>query len=211
MAVNMNIRKILIILFLPAFLILMISCGKDDPASGSGEEIGPRLAEAWALYDKNPPDYTEAKNEFTRIISEFGNQAEEALYGRGWCYAHLANGPGDMQYDQAVTDFNNALELSPNLVHALSGLAFVYLVQNKYDDAVTEAEKVVSQDSDYSFSHESSITITDIRLMLAQAYYYKGDYNKVVEQLNILKPGINHPADQPDELLKQIQNLRGEV
>ena len=70
-----------------------------------------------------------------------------------------------------------------------------------------EFRSVLDDFPNYTFKYDSTITASDLRVLLAQAFFYLGNYTKAVEQLDIIEPGVNHPADNYDVLLSQIQNI----
>jgi len=196
--------------FLRLFLLVAIAfsaCGKEkkspvEPAVTTDTYI----SEGWTLFEKSPPDYLGSLDEFSHAL-QIDEDNVEALTGRGWCYAYLAVGPGDIKYSQAVDNFSRAVSLDNDYVDAWAGYALVRFVTNDYSTALTYAITVLTLDSDYVFSHKTDVTADDFQLMKAQIYFYQGTYSDVAAVLDLLEPGVQHPVDQPEVLLQQLQNL----
>ncbi|MFC1733505.1 tetratricopeptide repeat protein [candidate division KSB1 bacterium] len=191
--------------------ITLIACGSDESSpSAPVRTIDDIILEGWSAFEQSPPDYNGAIDLFTEALAlEDGNP--EALTGRGWCYAFLAFGPDDVLYDSALNNFNEATLSDPNAIDAWAGLAFVRFVINAYNTALAYANTVLSMDNEYVFEHNPDITINDIHLIRAHIYYYQGKYSSVVTILDLLQPGVAHPADNPEILLSQLQDLWGAI
>jgi TolB-like protein/predicted Zn-dependent protease len=84
-------------------------------------------------------------------LMEAGTLAKQALtLAPSLPEAHVAGGLfhyyGFRQYDQALTEFQRALELRPNYSLALQFIAFVHRRQGKWDRTVDELKKSIVQD-----------------------------------------------------------------
>ena len=84
-------------------------------------------------------------------LMEAGTLAKQALtLAPSLPEAHVAGGLfhyyGFRQYDQALTEFERALELRPNYSLALQFIAFVHRRQGKWDRTVDELKKSIVQD-----------------------------------------------------------------
>ena len=191
-------------------LILFITfCGKETPTGPTLEEqINSLLEEGWTLYSNK--DYTNAILKFSEVI-DLDKDNVQAYLGRGWCSAWLAFGSDDQTYVSAVDDFDRILLKEPENLDAKAGIAFILLVINQYEGAISAAHFVLEKESNYVFTYDNRISAADLILVLAQSYYYLANYEKVVEQLTLLDPGNNHPVDNPEILLAQIQSLWGNV
>lgn len=76
--------------------------------------------------------------------------------------------------EQAMTQFQKALEINPSLVRARVHLAQLLLNKKRVDDAVTEAKKVLAQEEDNAFAHN----------ILGSAYLMKGNNGEGIAELN---------------------------
>lgn len=200
-------KKITFLLF-SVLLILSFSIFSFCSKSGTESEKPPLeniIEEGWNYFSDS--DYLNAVVEFNSAIEYYGSQAFEAYNGRGWSYARIAFGSEDDNYNKSMSDFEKALSYEPDLTDAKVGISFVYLVINYYSKAANTAESVLNDFPNYTFKYDSSITAVDLRILLAQAFFYLGNYSKAAEQLDIIEPGVNHPADNYDVLLSQIQSI----
>jgi tetratricopeptide (TPR) repeat protein len=193
--------------------LLLFACGgkKGTTPEKTAQQL---TAEAWSLFES--ADYDGAKAGFEEALSKDANYAD-AYNGRGWSYGFL-----DMK-DEALVDFQSAINKGLDKPDAHVGLAGLYLGKEEFQSAATHAWAALSMDSDYSFSHKSSINYLDLHLILAQAYYGLGDdyLDSAQVQVDYLNPA-NHldPTDPntwkvsgqtyatyPEALLKEIQRL----
>jgi tetratricopeptide (TPR) repeat protein len=193
--------------------LLLVGCG--GKKSTKPEKTAQQLtAEAWTLFES--ADYSGAKSGFEQALSKDANYAD-AYNGRGW-----SNGFLNLK-DEALSDFQSAIAKGLDKPDAHVGLAGLYLGKEEFQNATTHAWAALSMDSDYSFSHKSSINYLDLHLILGQAYYgLGGDYlDSAQVQVDLLNPA-NHldPTDPntwkvsgqtyatyPEALLKEIQRL----
>ena len=191
------------------FIFLFVFCGKKKSTGPDiNEIINSLINEGWSLYSSK--DYSNAVIKFGEIF-KYDNTNTDAYIGVGWCYARLAFGSGDQKYNLAQENFEKALVKEPDNLDALAGLALVLIVKNHYEDAINAAQSVLEKDSNYVFKRDNQISAGDLILILAQAYYYLGNYEKAADQLDIIDPGNYHPANKPETLLTQIQALWGNV
>jgi len=192
--------------------IMLIQCGsKSSPVSPpSDKDVSVYITQGWLYFEQNPPNYVLALDQFNQALSGNSNSVE-AYVGRGWVYALTAFGSNDNKYLQAKNDFTEATNRSRTNSDARAGLALVLLVLNHYQQAIANADSVLSANPQYQFVHYPRITATVLKLVKVQSYFFLGQYNEVVILLNELQPGVTHPADKPEVLLLQIQELTGEL
>jgi len=200
-----NIR---ILVLISAVISLAANCGSSDSPSAPTIDVSENVTRGWSLFEQSPPDYNGAISEFSQAIQQDPENVE-AYTGRGWAYSGLAFGSGDANYILAQNNFNEAIERSNSAFDALAGLAFVELVLNEYSSAIENALSVIQGDPTYVFTHDTDISITDIKLILGQAYFFLGDYLQVITILIELQPGEFHPIDKPEILLAQLMELLG--
>lgn len=191
-----------------AAVSLDVNCGSGKSPSEPTIDVSEDIARGWSLFEQTPPDYNGAVSEFSQAIQQDAENAE-AYTGRGWAYSGLAFGLGDANYFLAKTDFNNAIERNNTAYDAFAGLAFVELVLNEYLSAIEKAKVVIQGDPVYVFAHNTDISITELKLILGQAYFFLGDYLEVITILIELQPGEFHPIDKPEILLAQLMELLG--
>ncbi len=201
-------KKIFLIFIVFTAIQLMVYCGssKSAPTPPAAPTAEDHIIEAWQAFESIPPNYTSASVSFSEALLLESNNYE-ALTGRGWCYALLGVGKDDIRYTQAINNFSQATLANNSYVDAWAGHALVRYVLDDYNSAISYSNQVIQLEPDYVFSHKTDINISDIYLMRAQIYFFQGNYSQVVYILDILQPGTDHPADQPEVLLVQLQNL----
>jgi len=195
----MKFKLIIIILF-----VFLNSCSKNgtEPPKPSLDIL---VEDGWNLFKE--ADYAGAIGKFSDAISFYNDKALKAYTGRGWSYSRVAFGMNDDNYENAISDFKKAISLDSELPDSRAGISFVYLIKNEYSKAINMAESVIRDFPNYTFRYDSTINVIDLRILLAQAFYYNGVYDKSAEQLDIIEPGVEHPYEDPEILLTQIQNI----
>ena len=195
------------LVLMPAVVgIIWVNCGSDGSPTEPDVDVSEFIAKGWQFFEQTPPDYSSALQQFSLAIAA-NSESVEAYTGRGWTYSRIAFGFGDNNYTLARDTFKQATSCISTAYDAWEGLAFVEIVLNEYENAITSAKTVIVGDPLYVFIHDTDINITDLKLIAAQAYFYLGNYLEVVSLLNDLQPGELHPLDKPDVLLIQLQNL----
>jgi tetratricopeptide (TPR) repeat protein len=174
-------------------------CGEDEPEGPTVEEIA---NEGWALYEGR--DYTGALAKFDEAISEDPNYVD-AYVGMGWSHGKLT------QLADCISSFQTALAKDAQNEDALAGIALAYLADDKYDQAIASANQVLASNPNYSFAH-GNVTSRNLHIVLAESYYYKGDFEDAQSEVDILNPGNGlDPADEDylAGLLKEIEKASG--
>ncbi|NNF08256.1 MAG: hypothetical protein HKN21_15945, partial [Candidatus Eisenbacteria bacterium] len=152
--------------------------------------------------------------EFSKAASEFEDALlavsglEEALVGRGWA-AYRQN-----QSAAAAADFDGALAQNPASNDARAGAVLVAASENRPGDLVPLGLVLLASNPDYTFSHDVSVSASDIRWLVAQAALDIGDFPEVVRQLDSLSPGHGldpESADFVQRALEILESLRDSV
>lgn len=199
-------------------LVLTSSCGKGGKGTEPEKSAEELTGEGWGLFESD--DFTDAKAKFNEALSKDVNYAD-AYNGRGWCNAFL-----DLE-DEAISDFNTANTKGLSKPDAHAGLAGIFLAEQEFASAISNAKAVLSDDSAYQFSHRISINHLDLHLILAQAYYGLGGtyLYSAQQEVDYLNPSNNlNPADPitwvvngvaygtyAEALLKEIQRLEESI
>ena len=76
--------------------------------------------------------------------------------------------------EQALSQFNKALDLNPSFVQARLLVSIILLKQKRIDDAITEAKRVLEHDEGNAIAHN----------ILGSAYMAKAMYDEAVKELN---------------------------
>ena len=170
-------------------------CGEDEPEGPTAEEI---TNEGWTLYEAR--DYISALAKFDEAVSEDSNYVD-AYVGMGWSYGKMT------QLADCISSFQTVLAKDAQNQDALAGIALAYLANDEYDQAIANASQVLASNPNYSFAH-GNVTSRNLHIVLAESYYYKGDFENAQSQVDILNPGNGlNPADEDylAELLKEIE------
>lgn len=150
-------------------------------------DLGPA---AWAEYKAG--NYWQAIDLFKQLL-QLVPTSFEACNGLGWCYA-----TGTVDSLQAALDyFRSAIGLNAYLPDAYAGRGFVHLALNYYAFAIDDLNRVLAERPNYVFAHNSEIDVKDIRLGLAEAYFYTQNFTSAQAQVNILAPGNGLDANDP--------------
>lgn len=140
------------------------------------------IADAWTAYQEK--NYGLSINRFAAALEQYPTNAA-ILTGLGWCYLAA---PVD-SLSKAVDFFDQAILSSPTFVDALAGRGFARLALKKYNAAIEDLLKILTINPAYVFEKNPEVTVADVRLALAMAYFYKQDFANTQTQLNQLAPG----------------------
>ena len=192
-------------------LVACVNCSKSTNCDKSAAEL---TAEGWGLFESS--NFTSGKAKFSEALGKDGEYAD-AYNGRGWCSAFL-----DLD-TEAISDFDAANSKGFGQLDAHAGLAGVYVGNQEFLSAISNAKTVLSEDSSYQFSHQPAIDSLDLHLILALAYYGLGGtyVDSAQQRVNYLNPANNlDPTNSAtwvvsgdiygtyaEALLKEIQRL----
>ncbi len=175
------------VLFAVAFS--MSGCG-NDPIPPTPEEL---TLEGWEAYMDG--DYEGAKERFEEAVTTTTGFVP-AYVGLGWTHGKMAN------LQASIENFQNALLGEPGNVDALAGIAFAYLAGDDYEQAIANVDRALAIDPNYSFEHDN-VTSQDLHMVLAESYYYKGDFDNAQRELGIeCSSEENCAAELLEELIK---------
>ena len=204
-------------LFTGTLTITHNSTSQNSPNSvqllGTGDdqtdEINATIQSGWQLFESNDFDGAEVKFDSaitaSSTVAVYESLRAEAESGRGWARAQKGS------YLSAKPDFTNSLSRqnrdARTDLNSKAGLAFVHHALNEYISVIQRALDVLGADADYIFEHDSRVYHKSLRLVTAQSYYARGDFQNAAAQLDILDPGGAPHSMEPDVLLQKIQEL----
>jgi tetratricopeptide (TPR) repeat protein len=140
--------------------------------------------EGWQEYENG--NYSEAIAEFKGALNHVQVPNKEFGYnGLGWTYA--ANSVDSL--DKSRESFDAAIQRRANLTEAFAGRGFVHLAQKRYNSAIDDFAQTLELDASFVFSHNSDINANDLRLGLAEAYFFKQNLTDAQAQVDLLDPG----------------------
>lgn len=115
---------------------------------------------------------------------------------------------GDIYYDKedyanAEVYFKEAIKIDQNLIEAYWGLGQTYFSQEKYDDALTEYDKILELNVDNDVKSETLRAIGQIHVL-------KGDNNQALKKFSEAKELDNTLEDAHLQLASEIYDFKGE-
>ena len=145
--------------------------------------------------------YQEAGKRFTNVIQQSPETAE-AYSGRGLTY--LSTG----ELDNALADFNKAIELNHRYAEAYNGRSAVYRGKGDFDNALADSNKAIqlypndpkgyhgrglahlyknnfgNAIADFSKTIALGLKAPELYNLLSSAYFSKGDFDNAIAMLN---------------------------
>lgn len=204
----MKIRTIIILFF----LVGLISCRKEYRAT----EID--LANyGWSLYEEG--NFTESNQWFIESVNE-DSTYKDGYNGIGWSFGKMMQSDTRIIYlDSSVIFFERGLafEQDENIVadvkkEILAGLCFAYNAKGADSLAIVRGDSLTlnwTDNTTWSFSHDTTITHLDVYIALAASYFSVGDFAgslaKVQLVLNLLT------ADAGTAFVPDINTIAGRL
>ncbi len=170
----------------PALLLLAVGCSSEENGTGPGTTTAAEdLAAGWSAFEAG--NYTTARTNFQSAINKNDTLAD-AYSGLGWSQAMLGN------LSLAATAFEDGLTEDSGLIDAAAGLAFVYRDHPSpvpdLDQAIAHAQAVITANASWLFAHMTSVDVDDLRVVMAQSYFRKGEasFSNAQAQVDLLDP-----------------------
>jgi len=155
-------------------LLLLCDCGEDNGIKITAEKL---IEQGWAKFKAG--NSSGASADFNAALG-LDAEANEAYLGLGW--AELRQTNAGLAEDAFVTYLSRTFSSEDD---AKAGLALAYDAQDKFEDAIDNAEDLLASDPTWSFSHDSETNYLDVALVLAYGYYGIANFSQsllVVQQ-----------------------------
>jgi hypothetical protein len=183
--------------------LLWSSCSTDrvvvPPAQKTPEQL---LSEGWDAFGVK--NYSLALTDFTAAIAGNANLVD-AYNGSGWANAKLN------ALAASVTSFTNGLSKDSTQIAMKAGIAFVYNAQKQYQLSIDRGLAVFAADPNWVFSHDLSISVLTLRVLLAEDYFALANFTASYQQVQVVNPSfvadVSTSAGQ-SALAAEIERLR---
>ncbi len=198
----MTKRTLLLALILISSFLLLCGCGGDG--DGPTEPTAPELtADGWIKF--GAANYAGAASDFEAAIG-LDPDYQQAYLGLGWTRLYQQSAG---LAESALKAYSLKLGTSDN--DAIAGLALAYHAQDKLEDAMDQANQLLSSNPVWNFSHDPSTNYLDIALVLAHGYYETGQFAgclNVVQQYFDSGFNVDPSTDQGrDQLAAKLESL----
>jgi Flp pilus assembly protein TadD len=197
----MTIIKISTACFLMVSLFMVNGCSSSSDGDGdkSPEQL---VAEGWQAF--RAKNYSEAASKFDEAANKDPHYVE-AYDGAGWSYAKLNS------LTSAENRFLTGLAKDSSHYEIKAGLAFLYHAQKRYNESAAIAENLLSVKIAWTFRGDTTISNTDVRLLLAQNYFAAANYSASLVQVQVLNPAFTADVSTVSgqaALAQEIERLR---
>ncbi len=184
-------------------LVIFYGCGgKKGPKTLTAPEL---IDQGWTKFKAG--DFSGASGDFKAALGLDSTATNyDALLGLGWTELRQNHGglseKAFLAYLSKVSDSNDAK----------GGLALAYLADDKFEDAITSANAVLSSNPDWAFSNDTNMNQLDVKLVLVQSYYETADYAQSLAAIKLYFDSSFNPGDVNTNegriaLAKKIQSL----
>jgi tetratricopeptide (TPR) repeat protein len=183
----MNKRPFLFTLVLVFSLFIIYGCGKEG--GGGGQTAEELIEQGWTKFKAG--NFDGASGDFNSALGLDSTAINyDGLLGLGW--AELRQSHGGLAENAFLIYLSKT---SDTQYQARGGLALAYLAQEKFQDAITTANVVLSGDPAWAFSHDTNINHLDLKLAVVQSYYGIGDYAQCLEAIQTYFDSAFNPGD----------------
>jgi tetratricopeptide (TPR) repeat protein len=196
--VPMTKRFLLLLPILACSILLLCGCGDGDD-KGTKITAEQLTNQGWTKFTAG--DYTGANSDFKAANGLDPNYAP-AYLGLGWTELRKSSA------GLAESAFNTYLLKSSDsegIIAASAGLILAYHAQDKFQDAIDQADDFLSSNPSWSFSpRDASMDYMDIALIMAQSYYEIGEFQSSLDVVRQYFDAGFSPDLTTDEGRKQL-------
>jgi len=172
---------------LPVLLVLICSslllcgCGeKEKVTKVTAEQL---TNQGWTKFAAG--DYSGAGADFEAAIG-LDTTYVDAYLGLGWAeLKQFAAGLAEEAFEKYILKGGSSDD-------ARTGLALACHAQDKCEDAIDNANQLLTSDPDWSFSHDGSTDYLDVALVLAHCYYETAQFESCLDVIKeYFDPGFS--------------------
>lgn len=176
-------------------------CGGNptSPEVGNPEEL---IVAGWAAFEAGDFGSAVVKFDSAKLADA---KLVEAYNGAGWAYGRLSD------FELASDNFRDAMALDSALVEAHAGASLAFHAANHFAQSIEEAIFTLESEPNFVFSHDPSVDSLDIRITLALSYFSVADFVSAAVQMDILDPFNRPHSTDPEELIREIMRLFGQI
>lgn len=199
----MQARNYLFVVLL-AFAALLWSCGEANkgPSQPSGN-INELIQQGWAAFIAR--DYGTAIARFNEAKS-LDAARTEVYTGLGW--SHLK--ADDL--DASQREFDSGSRRQSPSADLFAGWAFVLNALKNYSSSNLQINRVLSQASSWSFTHDTGLDVNDLRVLKAENHFLLGQFRDSLAEVQALNAGFTADVQTSDglaTLATEIERLKG--
>jgi outer membrane protein assembly factor BamD (BamD/ComL family) len=172
--VPMTKRILLLLPILACSILLLCGCGDGDD-NGTKITAEQLTNQGWGKFTAG--DYTGASLDF-KAANGLDPTYEAAYLGLGW--AELKKSSAGLA-ESAFKTYLQKTSNSEGITATIAGLALAYHAQDKFQDAIDQAEDLLTSSPNWEFSRDASTNHLDIALVMAQSYYEIGEFQSSLD------------------------------
>lgn len=209
-----KVRRYLETVLVGLLLGAVASCGGGTGVGGTLGSPEALTFEGWEAYQS--VRYDRAEELFQNALG-LDSGFSGAYNGLGWVNFSRAGQEEDagkrwQLLSRAKSNFKEATDRNSNSADAWVGLAGVEVTLGKWAAARDAANKALEENKRY-FSWHDNIDFRDVRLILAEAYYFLGAFegpseNNALAQLVKLDPSFEDEYKEPSDIIRKIGELQ---
>ncbi len=159
------------------FCFVFISCNEDGTEPIVEKTASQLIAEGWTAYSNK--NYQTAISKFAESIQKDAT-ISDAYNGTGWSLGKIDS------LNLSVLSFQTALTRNSSNLEAQAGLAIDYNALKNYMQSNYFALSVLTLDSNWLFSHDTTVNNKDLNLLTAQNYFAQAKFDSSLLRVQLI-------------------------
>ncbi|MDQ7054675.1 MAG: hypothetical protein Q9P14_17970 [candidate division KSB1 bacterium] len=192
-------KKIQFFAMLALIIAFASACGKKGPTGPSFEDL---IQEGWDAFAQK--DYQTASQKFTDAKAMDAKKID-AYVGLGWSLFKLG------QLDQASVEFAKGASESEPTADLYAGWAFTLNAMKQYSLSNVRADQALDLAPNWQFPYGLPLAARNLHVLKAENYFLIGDFQKALQEVQILNPAFTADVNTNDglaALAQEIETLR---